>query len=109
MKRCAGKCGKVKPLDDFHVLRTSKDGRRVMCKVCRAQYNRRPVKREGTIGMAPVLVAVRASGLTVGEIAARAGRDPETVRRTLARDAGNAVLVGLILAAIDVLPTEIGV
>ena len=40
MKKC-GKCGKVKPLDDFTRSKNRSDGRHGLCKVCRAEYVRK--------------------------------------------------------------------
>lgn len=44
-KRCS-RCGEVKPLDDFHRRRSSRDGRQPYCKACiAARYRQR--KAEG--------------------------------------------------------------
>lgn len=43
-KRC-GTCQQVKPLDEFHRRRRSRDGRMTRCKECDRQYQRDRAKR----------------------------------------------------------------
>lgn len=40
-KRCKGPCGEMKPLEDFYVHRTARDGRRSACRDCWADATRR--------------------------------------------------------------------
>lgn len=43
-KKCKGKCGEIKPLEDFHKSQYNIDGRQSVCKNCwnekRKQYHR---------------------------------------------------------------------
>jgi hypothetical protein len=39
VKRC-GRCGEVKPLDDFHRFKGHSSGRQAYCRTCAAESNR---------------------------------------------------------------------
>ena len=39
-KKCT-KCGEFKSLDDFHNLKSSKDGKQFRCKICRKEYKKK--------------------------------------------------------------------
>lgn len=39
-KRCTGECGEIKPLEEFHNDKNTKDGKRYICKACASACKR---------------------------------------------------------------------
>lgn len=40
-------CGETKPLESFHIKKTTKDGRQTQCAECKKQYNKKHYKDHG--------------------------------------------------------------
>jgi len=46
MKRCSGKCGKVKPVSEFNKDRATSSGLETKCRVCKKESNRPRIEKE---------------------------------------------------------------
>ena len=70
MKYCPGMpkkgviCGEWKPLDEFHLNKTSKDGRQYYCKVCRSKLDK--IRNQELIEKEAVLDKDKQQKLEVG-------------------------------------------